>query len=253
MPNFAVQDDPIVYAPGGRELRCSEVVAMRGGWENVSAEDATQLASLGCYPGFLDVGEQLYTGFEPNGGGGSLGGDVVAGLPPTNAPINDPEQVFSEDSMPTMNIDPTSLFISTVPMETGANTWMNFLQQGVSVVQGVQDIIQANQTRVPQYQVQVTPGASCWDHPMKNGRINRRARVKLVRLPDGSTQVLRYCAPKRMNPLNAQALRRAAVRLGRFHAIAGTIEKMVQKACRKGIGRGRIRSTPSCAPRKRCR
>lgn len=161
--------------------------------------------------------------------------------------------------MPTMSIDPVSMLISTIPTQTGLpsspSSFMGFIQQGISVVEGIQDIVQANQTRVPQYQVQVTPGAACWDRPMRNGRINRRARVKLVRMPDGSTQVLRYCAPKRMNPLNAHALRRAAVRLGRFHNIASTIEKMVQKACRAGIGRGRIRSSAgSCFPRKkRCR
>lgn len=97
-------------------------------------------------------------------------------------------------------------------------------------------------------------GPACWLKPRKNGQINRRARVRLRRLADGSTIVEKYCAPRRMNPLNARALGRAARRLGMFHNIAAHIEKTVQKACRSGIGRRRLSSAPRyCGPRKRCR
>lgn len=107
----------------------------------------------------------------------------------------------------------------------------------------------------PVYSVEVLPrGQACWTKPRKDGRVNSRARVKLQRFPDGSTHVVKYCAPRRMNPLNPRALGRAARRLGSFHRIAATVEKQIQRACKSGIGRRRSsgRLPASCAPR-RCR
>lgn len=100
-----------------------------------------------------------------------------------------------------------------------------------------------------------TAGAlACWK-PTKTGKLQKRAQVKIVRNPiTGAPELVKYCRPKRMNPLNPRALGRAARRLGSFHRIAATVEKQIQHACRSGIGRRRSspRLPASCAPR-RCR
>lgn len=80
---------------------------------------------------------------------------------------------------------------------------------------------------------------------------NRRRKVKLM--PDGQggfTPVI-CCTPRRMNPLNPRALRRAAVRLGRFQHIAHTIEKMVARAV-KPRGRSSTRRYVSNTRSSRC-
>lgn len=59
---------------------------------------------------------------------------------------------------------------------------------------------------------------------------NRRRKVKLVPDGQGSFTPVICCSPRRMNPLNPRALRRAAVRLGRFQHIASTVEKMIARA-----------------------
>lgn len=258
---FSSIDDPVVYTAQGSGFHCSELIAMRGGWQNISAEESIELNRLGCYPGPIEVGDQYYT--APDFGaasGGSYdaayeptpqGGGASVPPPITNAPISQPDEVFS---MPNMNIDPIMNFISTIPMQTGG-LWTAAQIGGTigGLLEQASKMIPFNQQDQIEAGITARGAASCWDRAARTGRSNRRMRVKLQRMPDGSLQVVRYCAKPRMNPLNPNALRRAAVRLGRFHMIASTIEKMVQKACRKGIGRGRIRSTPSCAPRKRCR
>lgn len=77
----------------------------------------------------------------------------------------------------------------------------------------------------------------------------RRRKAKVVMLPDGTQTIVPYCAPRRMNPLNPRALRRSAVRIGRFHAIAKNIEKLVQKACKTSMKR---RTTSSRCYTKKC-
>ena len=81
----------------------------------------------------------------------------------------------------------------------------------------------------------------------------RRRKLKIVVGADGQPHVIAACPPRRMNPLNARALGRAARRLGMFHNIAQHIEKQVQHACRSGIGRRRLSSPRSCGPKRRCR
>lgn len=79
-------------------------------------------------------------------------------------------------------------------------------------------------------------------------KTGRRRKLKLV--PDGSgslTPVI-CCTPRRMNPLNARALSRAARRLAMFTHIVGRVEKQVQKSFRRHGGR--IRHT--AVARRRC-
>lgn len=248
---------------------------MRGGWENISAEEATELSRLGCYPEFRDYST---SGVSPYPEGEmSLGGGGTSVSPPTpSEPISQPDEKFSEEiplwtspvpqeqpPMPYMNIDPLSTLISTVPMQTGGD-WRGFIQGALEGLAGtVPEFFQKDQIEAG------ITATGCVRRPCKT---NRRVKVawdpmtqkpvlvprnpKVVIGADGKPTVVWACPPKRMNPLNPHALRRAAVRLGRFHNIASTIEKMVQKACRTGIGRGRARGfarASSCGPRKRCR
>jgi hypothetical protein len=87
----------------------------------------------------------------------------------------------------------------------------------------------------------------------------KRRRWKVVQVPTspGSSTfeqvAVAYCPPRRMNPLNPRALGRAARRIGRFHQIAQGIEKLVQRACKSGIGRRSSRPRlPGCSPRRKC-
>ena len=73
-------------------------------------------------------------------------------------------------------------------------------------------------------------GLACWK-PTKSGKLQKRAQVHIVRRPDGTVALEKYCRPRRMNPLNPRALGRAARRLGSFHRIASTVEKQIAKAC----------------------
>jgi hypothetical protein len=272
---FSSTDDPIVYTAQGSAFHCSELIAMRGGWQNISAEDSAELSKLGCYPGPLVVGDQYYTGYTLGGSydaayDSSPQGGVTSVPPPiTNAPINEPEQVFRGEPMPTMNVDPIMGLISTVPMQTGPMDWSGWIQGQVGNL--LENFGRGGMWQVPgapDVEAGITAGG-CVRRPCKT---NRRVKIawdpttqkpvlvprnpKVVIGADGKPTVVWACPPKRMNPLNPHALRRAAVRLGRFHNIASTIEKMVQKACRTGIGRGRARGfsrASSCGPRKRCR
>lgn len=85
---------------------------------------------------------------------------------------------------------------------------------------------------------------------------NRRRKVKLVPDGQGSFTPVICCTPRRMNPLNPRALRRAAVRLGRFQHIAHTIEKMVARAVkprgRRSSPKGYVRSSVRHCPPMRC-
>lgn len=81
-----------------------------------------------------------------------------------------------------------------------------------------------------------------------------RRRFKIQYDATGTPHVISVCPARRMNPLNPRALSRAARRLGSFQRIAGNIEKMVQKACRSGIGRGRrsSRMPAYCGKKRGC-
>lgn len=99
-------------------------------------------------------------------------------------------------------------------------------------------------------------GTACWQP--KSGKPNRRARVRVVRLADGTVGTELYCAKPRMNPLNPQALSRAARRLGRFQSIARGIDQMISRQiCRKSRRASTSfggRSGGYCGPRRRrCR
>lgn len=93
-------------------------------------------------------------------------------------------------------------------------------------------------------------GLSCW-RPTRSGKLSRRANVRIVRGPDGLPRLEKYCRPKRMNPLNARALGRAARRLGSFHRIAGAIEKQIAKSCNVK-SRRRAPSSRSYGCRPKC-
>lgn len=98
-------------------------------------------------------------------------------------------------------------------------------------------------------------GDECHDR-MVLQRAYARRRVRMVRVPDNTPQrwhweMIQTCAPRRMNPLNPKALARAGRRVGSFCRIASGMQKMLEKAIRKGGGSSRRRSY-SCSP-KRCR
>lgn len=108
------------------------------------------------------------------------------------------------------------------------------------------------QESLPQFGVTVTPGQACWDRARATGKVNRRMRVKLQRMPDGSVQVVRYCAPKRMNPCNPRALGRAARRLSMFQKMSSGIEKIINRQLKRKSA-GRISRPAYCGPKKGCR
>lgn len=127
----------------------------------------------------------------------------------------------------------------------------------------LQDVIAQQTGRIPTFSTGVQSGP-CWSDAMVNScgqpltplgmkrRLMRRT-ARYVRMPGGGIAIVQGCRKPRMNPLNPRALRRAAVRLGRFQCIASGIEKMVARAV-KVRGRARVpRSySRSCGPRK-CR
>jgi hypothetical protein len=254
--------DPVIYDAQGRSFTCQEAIAMRGGWGSVSAEEATQLAELGCFPPFdsepINPDQvPLYTGIDggqEGGGGDSAPSPSPSGgssEPPLSIPIEVQDMAYNTNFGAVLNdIDAalmTGLPTGTGPIDytgftTGQDTFGTILDQVGKLIPFMQkDQIEAGITSV----------ASQRCFTAKN---SKRRRIKLVRGADGQLHPVVYCAKPHMNPLNAHALRRAAVRLGRFHAIAGTIEKMVQKACKTGIGRKRVMRLPaSCAPKRRCR
>lgn len=133
---------------------------------------------------------------------------------------------------------------------------------GVEIGQTIGEIIEQNtglQTTTP-----TAPGtvisqavggtAGCWvvsGNDRTNRMRMRRRRLKIAGYDaNGQAVYTAVCAPRHMNPLNPRALKRAAVRLGRFQSIATGIEKMIAKACK--VKPRRMGPRLSCAP-KRCR
>lgn len=233
-------DDTLIFTPEGEQRTCREVVESRGGWQNVSAEEATQLSMAGCGPAF-QVEPVSYRYEEPM----INFDDFVAG----SMSGGFPESVTGTG--PAENL--SGYFAQVLPMAYRALDAALTDQGPLGPIVPINP--QTGSVERPQYQVSVHPGAACWDKPRKNGMPNSRVRVKLQRQPDGTFAVVRYCAPKKMNPLNPRALSRAARRIGSFQRIAANIEKIVQKACRTGLGRGRRRSSVPRLPancRTRC-
>lgn len=242
-----------LYEPYGGITTCSGLIAMRGGWDQVTAQEATFLASLGCYPRPSwsephDI-SQPFSEEIGTGGGGSY---------TMEQPFTEPEPVrytapISEE--PTVNL---AQFFAGSDHDTNPMDYTGFFmpQTGIigEVIKGAAQAIGGElvQEAIPQFGVTVTPGQACWDRARSTGKINSRMRVKLQRLPDGSVQVVRYCAPRRMNPCNPRALGRAARRLGMFQKMSSGIEKIINRQLkRKGSIR---RAAPAyCGPRKGCR
>jgi hypothetical protein len=222
---------------------------MRGGWQNISAEESTLLATLGCtqpfHEGITNVFQPLWTGFDESAAAaGSSGGTFqTATIPaPTEGKIVNLAQFFAGSDIDTNPVDFTG-----------------FLAQGgilPEIVRGVTgavagELAEQAMQGMPQFGVTVTPGQACWDQARATGKVNSRMRVKLQRLPDGTVQVVRYCAPRRMNPCNPRALGRAARRLSAFQRMSSGIEKIINRQLkRKGPVR---RSYGSCAPKRGCR
>jgi len=264
-----VTNNDFIYDPQGMGGFCQDVIQAKGGWDNLTASDAQSLAQIGCFPAMpsVQIGSGIPIWSDP-GGALDPGQTYDLSRPEDPFPFEHPiivDVVGEEDKPVLTGPDNDSggadgllgALVGAIPsIVTGFTSQIgpNPLEPAGEAIGGI--IARAIQG-TPSFGVQALPeGSACWLRPRKNGMINRRARVRLRRQPDGSTVVEKYCAPRRMNPLNARALGRAARRLGMFHNIAAHIEKTVQKACRSGIGRRRL-SAPrfggSCGPKKRCR
>lgn len=224
---------------------------MRGGWGNITAEEATILASYGCTQPFEEsVTEQPFWSEPEFGGSGSTSGGVAY-----------PDVTPSPGDPPQENVVDLAQFFAGTDMETTPAefgwTAPSFAAQGGLIGEVVKGAAQALggellQEAIPQFGVTVTPGQACWDRARATGKVNRRMRVKLQRMPDGSVQVVRYCAPKRMNPCNPRALGRAARRLSMFQKMSSGIEKLINKQLKRRAP-SRMSYGRSCGPKKGCR
>ena len=260
-----------IYSPNGELTTCEEIVRSKGGWDRLSAQEASALVQLGCSPETIDVGDQNYIANVPivDTGGYQVGEVGYRGpeisTPVANAPISDPSEVFLEERPLWSGPVEEPMYETDFPIGfTGGEMNMSaayFGQAGqiigeigkaiggALVQEGVSELV----GQIPQFGVNVTPGAACWDRARATGKVNRRMRVKLQRMPDGSVQVVRYCAPRRMNPCNARALGRAARRLAMFQRMSAGIDKMLARVIkRKSSSRPYFGGRRSCAP-KRCR
>lgn len=186
---------------------------------------------------FFKPGTSLYNTFYGNGGSGTVG------IPDTAVQTAGPA------------VEDFGGYFSAAP--SGIDLF-NFTDQGPAVQQtpSLPRVIEdAARVVLPQFfqNDQIITGITRSDQ--MPGRCNiKRRKLKIIVGTDGQPHVIAACPPRRMNPLNARALSRAARRLGSFQRIAGNIEKLVQRACRTGLGRGRRRAPrlPAANCRPRC-
>lgn len=252
---------PTFYSATGEITTCDDLIARRGGWDQITAVEASQLTSLGCYPGLLES-DQVNTEYVPYWAAPDAYEEVAAApmqAPPITAPSPSPpsipqeEPVFESEfplGISGGEISFASVFNPIVSAAVGA-----FAEQFPGPVVPVSPGGVRGQTSdMPTFQdvvggMSTTGGLACWK-PTKTGKLGRRAQVRLRRMPDGSITVEKYCRPKRMNPLNPRALGRAARRLGSFQRIAAATEKLIARSCKVRSRSRRPSFGGSCAPRR---
>jgi hypothetical protein len=245
--------DVELFSPGGESVHCSDLIASRGGWENIGAAEASLLASMGCVPGELIPQEEIgWTSSVPDSPG-EVGGFVEPIQPAWTAPTIQQEKPIV-NTEPAFEDNPISWLapVVTASGPLAAAFTSQAPQGGDSIFNQIEKIardtlpmfFQPDQfTQLPGGTPSCIPrnvrDLSCYNPKFKN---SKRRKLRLVCGPDGQMHPEVYCTPKRMNPLNPRALSRAARRLGSFQRIAGNIEKMIQRSCKKGLGRGRSSS-----------
>lgn len=265
---YGFTSDPLIYNPEGEAFHCSDFVERAGGWNNLDAATASLLSSLGCVPGELIPGEvpsdypiEPVPEDQPFYTAPDVGGTDPAVTPApgtfipveTNVPLWAGPIASPQENKPVISTDPS--------FEDNPTSWLApIVSSFAPVIGALQSTPQTNPITgalesiaktLPQFFQNdiIQAGISSSQAP---GRCSfKRRRLKIVTGTDGQPHVVMACPPRRMNPLNARALGRAARRLGAFHRIASHIEKLVQKACKSG---SRRRSAPriGCSP-KRCR
>lgn len=79
----------------------------------------------------------------------------------------------------------------------------------------------------------------------KTGKM-RRGRTVVIRQPDGSLALGCAPSPRRMNPCNPKAARRAVRRLSSVHSFMKSIERQIAQTCRQTTPRRRSTKTVCC-------
>lgn len=239
-----------LYDPYGGITTCSGLIAMRGGWDALTASEASFLASLGCTPGsimeqplysepyieqpFVDVGEVSYT-----------------------APIQQPQPLVQATPEPAPIPEEPSVtlsqFFAGTDIETNPIEWTGFQAPiGIDPTQ-----IDPSNTLPGQIiraatgalQASIETGITVQDARIRGRCAPARRRFKVITGPDGQPQVISVCPPRRMNPCNPRALGRAARRLSMFQKMSSGIEKIINRQLKR---RAPARRAFGCAP-KRCR
>lgn len=248
-----IGNEPLIYDGGGEGIPCGEFIERQGGWDAISAAEASLLASMGCTPGPLS-GEPRWTAdqFEEVGGGGGFVGDAA----PASTSTGGTDVNFGAV------LNPIDIALMTGGATLTGPQWSGIGQAIGDIFDTVSGTFPVGQNPVLMQNDpfgDVVGGASttavgglgvgalsCF-----NSKNSRRRKIKIVRTADGQLHPVPYCTPRRMNPLNARALGRAARRLGSFHRIAQGIEKMVQKACKTGTRGRRVSRAPYCGPKRK--
>lgn len=241
--------DQIIYRDG-IPYSCEMAAAAYGGWNNMTAQQAAELAALGCTQPFQEFYEQGAVDFSgPIDVGGAFADSSVPAIESApELPQQSQEYAvnladfFTGSDLETNPIDFTG-FTSTQNVKDEILHLLENFGQGALFGAGAQ--IEAGITeRGP-------TGLACWN-PTKSGKLSKRAQVRIARDPvTGVLQVQKYCRPKRMNPCNARALGRAARRLHMFQKMSSGIEKLINRQLKT-----KSRRAPafrSCGPKKGCR
>lgn len=191
------------------------------------------------------------------------------GIEPSTEIITSPEQAMQELApfiQPTQETSMPLMTDSFIQTGSGNGGWFGVIQQGLGLAgqllapqnfpqPGRGGAITTEQAIEQGMPIRANVGGNCWvesTDPFKARRNFLRRRVRFVRTPGGGIQMVQTCAPRRMNPLNPRALARAGRRVASFTRIAQGMQKMLEKACRKGARGSRRSYSRSCAP-KRCR
>lgn len=255
--------------------RCRMILNYYGGFQGIDAELSAEMSAV-CPTVIQESlrGPQEVT-FNVSDWTAGDAGSTAAALPledpmADSVPVEEsPPMVSTNVPLWTVDIENPGLqeskVLTTSPDMSGPD--VNFAGFFTGLTNILSDAFQAPTTPTPSLAQQIEQGAQAllpqfFQADQINTGITARAagglrcsakkrRWKAVRMADGTIQAVAYCPPRRMNPLNARALGRAARRLGSFHKIASHIEKVVAKACRTGKRRGTTR-LPGCSPRKRC-
>jgi hypothetical protein len=242
-----LNDEVLIYNPDGSSQTCSELIDRAGGWERLGAAEASLLSSLGCQPGPLEAflpfatieqEQPFWTGSVPDVQPTKEQPVLITDPDAFDNPISWLGPILASPMTGLMSQVGVGIDIPRTLEESLPGQIIGAASRALQSAAGIEAGITAT----------APGGLACWNP--RNGKLSRRAQVRLRRMPDGSLQVEKYCRAKRMNPLNPRALSRAARRLGSFQRIASAIEKTISRACKTKSRRPRM-SYSGCSPKRK--